>query len=154
MKNLFKVFGIITIVALIGFSFATCGSNDDSGGGGSGGGNGGGNGNSGTFTLTDIPAEYNEKYADFGAANESESIMIRGSQSKGSIVLSRISNGRVSIPLYTIQTDWVGYTGNDTLNGGVIIYSNNILGKDRIIQRLFLVKFSNGSATISWNDGV
>jgi len=36
MKNLFKVFGIIAIVAIIGFSMVACG--DDGGGGGEGGG--------------------------------------------------------------------------------------------------------------------
>jgi len=40
MKNLFKVFGIIALAAVIGFSFAAC--SDGGGGGGSGGGGGGG----------------------------------------------------------------------------------------------------------------
>jgi hypothetical protein len=33
MKNVFKVFGIIALVAVIGFSFAACGGDDDGGGG-------------------------------------------------------------------------------------------------------------------------
>jgi hypothetical protein len=33
MKNVFKVLGIIAIVAVIGFSMAACGSDDDNGGG-------------------------------------------------------------------------------------------------------------------------
>jgi hypothetical protein len=38
MKNLFKVFGIIALVAVIGFSFVACGGDDGGGGGGGGGG--------------------------------------------------------------------------------------------------------------------
>ena len=35
MKNIVKLFGIIALVALIGFSMASCGKDDDSGSGGS-----------------------------------------------------------------------------------------------------------------------
>jgi hypothetical protein len=42
MKNTIKLFGIIILVAIIGFSFAAC----DDGSGDNGGGNGGGGGNS------------------------------------------------------------------------------------------------------------
>jgi hypothetical protein len=38
MKNLFKLFGIIALVAVIGFSMVACGGDDDNGGGGGGGG--------------------------------------------------------------------------------------------------------------------
>ena len=34
MKNTIKLLGIIALVAVIGFSFAACGSDDDNGGGG------------------------------------------------------------------------------------------------------------------------
>jgi hypothetical protein len=37
MKNVFKLFGLIALVAIIGFSFAACGGDDDGGGGGGGG---------------------------------------------------------------------------------------------------------------------
>ena len=36
MKNVFRLFGLIALVAVIGFSFAACGGDDDSGGGGGG----------------------------------------------------------------------------------------------------------------------
>jgi hypothetical protein len=49
MKNTIKLFGIIAIVAVIGFSFAACGD------GGGGGGNNGGN-NSGKLALTEVSA--------------------------------------------------------------------------------------------------
>jgi hypothetical protein len=49
MKKLFKLIGIITLVAIIGFSFATCsdGNDDTGGGGGTGSGGTGGTGGSG-----------------------------------------------------------------------------------------------------------
>ncbi|MDR0301394.1 MAG: hypothetical protein LBI04_03670 [Treponema sp.] len=56
MKNTIKWFGIIALVAVIGFSMAACG--DDNGGGGGG----GGGGTSGKLTITGFPEEYNDKY--------------------------------------------------------------------------------------------
>jgi hypothetical protein len=53
MKSLFKVFGIIALVAIIGFSFAAC-SDDDGGGTGGGGGGTGGGGNTTTYSLDGV----------------------------------------------------------------------------------------------------
>jgi hypothetical protein len=47
MKNTLKWYGIIALIAVIGFSLAACGDDD---------GNGGGGGGSGTITVTGIPA--------------------------------------------------------------------------------------------------
>jgi len=59
MKNTFKLLGIIAIVAVIGFSFAACGGDDD---GGSSGGDGGGSGgiSGGTITYPDGIADANK----------------------------------------------------------------------------------------------
>jgi hypothetical protein len=50
MKNVFKFFGIIALVAVIGFSFAACGGDDDDGGN-----NNGGTGIAPTITTTSLP---------------------------------------------------------------------------------------------------
>jgi len=52
MKNVFKVLGIIVLVAVIGFSMVSCGDDDDSDGGGAGGGGGGAGGGGGNNTVT------------------------------------------------------------------------------------------------------
>ena len=55
MKNVFKVLGIITLVALIGFSMIACG---DEGGGPAGGGGGGGGGNSGAWPPNSVLSQF------------------------------------------------------------------------------------------------
>lgn len=58
MKNYLKIFGVITLAVIIGFSFFACG-DDDSGGGGTGSGNdngGGGNNPSVNITWTTLTA--------------------------------------------------------------------------------------------------
>jgi hypothetical protein len=97
MKNVFKVLGIIAIVAVIGFSFAACG--DDDGGNNGGGNNGGGNAVIGAklelsgqvYTMT-FNSNYTVTYPEY----------------KGSLTISdnnggnaTITNGKLS---YTIET--------------------------------------------------
>ncbi|MCL1867420.1 MAG: putative Ig domain-containing protein [Paludibacter sp.] len=59
MKNVLKMFGIIALVAVIGFSITSCGGGDDGGGNGNGNGNGSGNGNNSgtapTITTASLP---------------------------------------------------------------------------------------------------
>jgi hypothetical protein len=66
----------------------------------------------GTFTLTDIPAQYNGEYAVLWAtAPNTRGIWGCISQDSTGSTLPQISNGKVTIPL------WHGngiYTGNDT----------------------------------------
>jgi len=161
MKNIFKIVGIITLAALIGFSMAACG--DDSGGG-SGGGSGG------TFTLTGIPSKYNGKYAELeGYKDEAQTFCLVGCQDIKNYIVTRvpISNGRVSLPMWYYTDDNIynikRYSGNDTCHViGVDIYdsrtSNPYAYEEEIAFALFSsitnskVTFSNGSATKSWND--
>jgi hypothetical protein len=134
-----KIFWIIALVAVIVFSFAAC---DD-------GSTGGGGGRGGTFTITDIPAEFNGVDAMVYLASN-ESITIFGEN-------TRISNGRVSIPLF-ISVGGVpkDYFGNDTgcrvevhLGGITSTRGSIVFGR----QGTPGVNFSNGSATRSWNEG-
>jgi hypothetical protein len=146
MKNLYKLIGIIALVAGIGFSFTACGDDDDDNGGGGG-----------TFTLTGIPSEYNGKYIQIwidktGGWTRTD---VWGSQDKdGSqtdFVL--ISNGRASIPLWTgTSIDRIRYTLTETVScsGGI---GNTKGGYLSLVSfRILNIPFTNGSATKSWAD--
>jgi hypothetical protein len=168
MKNVFKLFGIIAMVAAIGFSMAAC----DDGAGSPGGGGGGGGG---TFTLTDIPSKYNGMYVMFGGSNEDAKLSLSGYEVRvdgtGNGTLPRISGGRVSIPMWRNNPDYKGpnsgtslyvrYSGNETADfGGFITAASTVSEASnssspnagyKAIVLFYSVRFSNGSATISWN---
>jgi len=55
MKNFFKLFGIIAIVAVIGFSMAACGGGGNGNGNSNGNGNGNGSGTDPTITTASLP---------------------------------------------------------------------------------------------------
>jgi len=65
-------------------------------------------GGSGGFTLTDIPSQYNGKYALLVGVNiANPNLAYVGYQSftgKDKNKLCRISNGRVSIPMWTVDS--------------------------------------------------
>jgi len=160
MKNVFKVLGIIALAAVIGFSMAACGGGDgggDSGGGGGTGGGGGGGG--GTFTLTGIPSTYNGKYALLSVSGDNPAII--GAQtinlSTDFVTLPVISNGSVSIPLWTLTSSGTAvtrYSGNHTIGVDIVIskiqsFTSNPDITDEIT--FASVTFSNGSATRSWS---
>ena len=127
--------------------------------------------NTGGLTITDIPAKFNGMYAAFGLLSLSEgSIVGRQSMVKDKygyykITYSRISNGKVTIPAWTGSaiSGWVRYSGDDTLDRTVVdIYS---VGTYREYEQNYktnlgfgglkssvIIKFSNGNATLSWND--
>ena len=130
----------------------------------------GGNNNEdgGIFVLTDIPEEYNGKYAFF-QAGVSQNAAIYGCQSvdslqEGITTLVQISNGKVNLPMWYIivgtSNDSVSkYTGNDTLTSDyievLISNSSTTASPFRTLGGLVFqsITFSNGSATKSWNDG-
>ncbi|MDR2718431.1 MAG: hypothetical protein LBB89_10290 [Treponema sp.] len=168
MKNrskvpLVRLFGIIALVAVIGFSMTACGGDDDGGGGG-----GGGGGSGGKFTLTGIPSEYNGKYALYRGYIEladSTSVPHFGCEDPNVGVwgskMSRISNGSVSMPMWVLDVskfEWRRYSGNDTINGPyseVWICDSQTLSYDSTLTVLDFdsVTFSKGSATKSWSQG-
>jgi len=118
----------------------------------------GSNGSGGTFTITNIPSQYNGKYAVSFVGDDSE---ILGAQSinleTGTYTFVQISSGRVNLPLWTSNSgNLVRYSGNDTVVGFVYIfdsatsedYPSAIIGVE-----FESIVFSNGNATKSWNDG-
>jgi hypothetical protein len=142
MKNTIKVLGIIALVAVIGFSMAACG-NDDGGGGG------GGTGGGGTFTLTDIPAKYNGKYAWLAGG------ALRGADKVEPYSVyvdknTRISNGKASIPMWDISGE--RYFGNDTITQVNIFLCEEVDSYSGTPIKFYSVTFSNGNVTKSYND--
>jgi len=156
MKKFFQLFGLIALVAVIGFSMAAC--DDDDGGGGGGGGNNPGSGSGGTFTLTDIPSKYNGRYVSITGGDGIT--VIFGYEGGKKNNLPRISGGRVNIPLWTyngsannvrysgnITGEFLGFITTDPTN------SNQPSPNDPIVTFVFnSLRLSNGSATKSWND--
>jgi len=152
MKKTIKVLTIIALAAIIGFSMAACEEDDD---------DGNGNGSGGVFTLTNIPPEYNGKYAYFAG------FYVIGAQSidksMQTVTLPQISNGSVNLPLWK---EGKKYSGNDTeTDSKVYIFDSAQISVDTstdtaIATRYFFysynsvqIVFTNGNATKSWNDG-
>jgi hypothetical protein len=115
----------------------------------------------GTFTLTDIPAQYNGKYARFTAAGN---IILTGAQSIDAkdVTLPRIANGRVSIPMWIIRNaaSFVRYTGSDTFTAGAVnLYNSgsdtvNAASKEIVNIAFMNITFSNGNAVKSWKEAL
>jgi len=138
------------IVLALGMAVAGC-SKGSSGGG---------------FTLTDIPPQYNGKYAMLVGVNIVEpNLAYVGYQSyngKDKNKLCRISNGSVSIPVWTVDksSKAKGYSGSDTLYMvSVSIFDSATHIKEKpeepVGAGMFMsVAFSNGNAAKSWKDGM
>ena len=132
-------------------------------------------GTGGTFTVMDIPAEYNGRHVLF-EANSGNITFIRGyesvDESAQTTTLPQISNGRVSIPLWLWKNDEAAnsfyleskYIGNDTVSQEDWYLNFAILGSGvlsplslpSILARIEFpsITFSNGSAVISANTGI
>jgi hypothetical protein len=129
-------------------------------------------GSGGTFTLTDIPEEYNGTYAKLSGDNSELDFETYGGHAeatKGSyteVILNKtgmkgclVSDGSVQIPMwsfYAIRSPYklVPYSGSDTL--GIQIYlstGENWMSGDTVKYISFdSVEFSGGSAARSWDD--
>jgi hypothetical protein len=156
MKNLVKLFGIIAIVAIVGFSMAGCGgggsgsstsstssSKGNSKGSSKGGGGFSGDGRSssgGTFTLTGIPSKYNAQYALSTYDIDEDDDPIAGFQSYNSssekltnMTFPIVSNGSVRIPQWKMDENNVSfarYSGNVASNITVFIHNIQTMNED------------------------
>jgi hypothetical protein len=159
MKNTIKLFGILAFTLVFGMMVFGCKDKPDDNNQGN---NNNSGGTPGTFTLTNIPSEYNGKYGDFEADIGIDYVEIFGFQSldvlTDTITYSRISNGGVSIPAWIVENENTvkRYNGNHTGRLWVTISdSNNFEFKDiRGWIDFESVTFTNGSATKSFNDGI
>jgi len=168
---------IMLIMAACSGSFVDPGTQDSnngnisgggSGGGGNNGGGGiggnGGSGKGGTFTLTDIPSEYNGMYAGLHGWGTPEGIQsVQGDNNFNTITgvtsYPRILNGSVSIPMWCVYSNGkiARYSGNDTIINVIVSIYDSETHSLQIIEvidsRSFdFVTFSNGNATKSWDD--
>jgi hypothetical protein len=123
----------------------------------------------GTFTLKDIPRQYNGNYAIFRAIGRGQIDVwgYQGRDTSGKLILTKIENGRVVIPLIADSdsgSSWFtyNYTGNDTYStgydGGVHINFYEASSVESLNELTLLygfipsITFSNGSAVFSFND--
>jgi len=179
MKNVFKVLGIIAIVAVIGFSMVSCG--DD--------GVGGGGGEKfpapkGKLTVTGIPSEYNGKFAYVGQFKVNDppyDNLVGGAKMavKGSSIYYTpvaISGGKVEIPLYIAKGELYGnkfeaYDGNGRIYSSAsspMGYEMDVIIVDKgsefspyyasetteLASKTYTSgTFNNGNLTVQWGDG-
>jgi hypothetical protein len=156
MKNSVKLFGVIALVAVIGFLATACPTDDNDSNGGNPGGGGG------TLTLTGIPSEYNGKYAAYSSVTDLPYLM--GAQSlnvsTGVITAVQISNGSVSLPMWVAgNSGYTRFSGNRTVgdNNNMVLILNTATfspsANDALTFKEFQsITFSNGNASISWSN--
>jgi len=129
---MFKKF---TLLAIIGFLMAACGSG-------------------GKFTLNGIPAEYEGKYAYLIAFSQTGANLLLGYKNKSvkGFALPRIANGSVTIPMWKMGI--TKYTGNDTVIVGIIFSDQDTLTDINPVKNSMAAEttFVNGNATKDWNE--
>ena len=109
----------------------------------------------GTFTLKDIPAEFNGMYACL----EGDFSWYRGGDYDTSSHILKsvlISNGRVSMSMYDMPF-YKPYLGNATMQAYIYIYKEPTQSIANVSPHIVSIyfrnkQFTNGSATASWND--
>jgi hypothetical protein len=156
MNNLKKVIGIshLFLVVMLVFTMMVVGCDllnvDD-------------NNNGGTFTLNNIPAEFNGKYVYFSGFGEGTYFFGFQGVSAGVYTLCKISNGSVSMPTWTGDDESGAnakrYSGNGTIPFRGYIFDSQTITMDTANSHMVggfrptaPVAFKNGSATKSWSD--
>jgi hypothetical protein len=153
--------GMLAVALVFGMTVVGCGGDDDDTDDLTG-------KTGGTFTLTNISATYNGKYAYF-QANLSNGDFIYGFNSANSatstITLVQISNEQVTLPMWASISS--RYSGNGTVTsnesiGQIVmvgifntptITSSDIANSIQAAYAFQSITFSNGNATKSANDG-
>jgi len=122
----------------------------------------------GTLIITDIPSRFNGKYVFLesdGVVNNSYDFLVGAGSFKlpdFTGKLPRISNGRVSVPMWIViddEREIARYNGNHTIRVSVMIYEKEELKDDLDyynddIAEILLnyISFTNGSAAVSFQD--
>jgi len=158
-KSVFRFLVTVATVAAVGFAVAGCNNgNDDNG-------NNGGTG--GDFTLTDIPAEYEGKFALLLNAEISKDKDVFGFQSvnyeTGLYTLPKITNGKVIIPMWEFdqKTDaykrWAGNATASTVTAEIYATENvlDVIDDENLplaVISFNSVTFTAGNATVKYTD--
>jgi hypothetical protein len=160
MKILFPL--IFLCLLLIGCKKENMGANDS--------GNQSRRNNVGVFTLTGIPKEYDGKFVFlYGGRRDLIGVEKINSITKDfstlNVILPKISNGVVNIPLWNMDENNSRYSGNHSFFISIIIYEKSNLSLDNIDDQIFsfwfngekgdnegIVTFVNGSAKRNWTD--
>jgi len=130
MKNVFKVLGIIALVAVIGFSTTSC--KEDTGGG---------------LTITGLN-EYNGKYA-YALAGQGGVYRIYAATkidlNDYKITYGKIRGGSVNLNVYRVRSDnsFNKYGASDELTFSVYIY-NDENGYEKVAEGRVTVQFDKG----------
>jgi len=141
--------GMLVLALALGMTVVGCDNNPADDGGG-------------TFTLTNIPENYNGKYAYYTAIYDTP--ILAGASSinveTGVITCVKIVNGSVSIPIWVAGNNgYKKFSGNRTVTDSLVMVYNSLAitleSVDNIVAMVEFgsVTFSNGNAVKSWNDG-
>ena len=120
----------------------------------------------GTFTLTDIPSEYNGKYVFLESDEFTNGDYLLGARGfkmpDFTGTLPRITNGSVRIPIWYVTSDEekiYGYKGNTMINVEIVIFEKAEVKDDWDFGNEFItdfyftdVTFTNGNAKKSFKE--
>jgi hypothetical protein len=135
MKNTFKLFGIIALLAIIGFSMAACSGDDD-------GGTGGGNSGPKTIKIVDVPSNWQGSigvyiFSEFKTSGKPDFVAGKTYSFSGGLINADLSPFTGSGEYYvTIQPS------NSTMDGYVYFGSGNSPAKSNIKDSLTTLSFN------------
>jgi hypothetical protein len=145
MQKTIKVFGILVLAVVIGFSFIACGDGDDDGGGG---------GNSGKLTingLDDYIGKYVHAQVGIGEGRELDWLFAAKSiNAKGEIICEKINGNSITLNVWIQKygtTNFEGYNGSDNFELGVFISEIDKISGDVLESGTLTVTFNNGIAS-------
>ena len=161
MKSKNLLFGILALALVFAMTSVGCdkdATDDD----------GGGDGNGGTLTITGIPSQYNGKYIfpQGGLTSGQPEETFYGCQSwnvqAGVFTLCQISNGRASIPLWTMNMATMSAVRYSPKNAKYYFAGSITNAKTmeqstvgQVVASFYVdnagVPFSSGNTTVSWS---
>jgi uncharacterized lipoprotein YehR (DUF1307 family) len=148
MKNFSKLFGIIALVAVIGFSMAGCKNDDDNDDSGIT-----IQGTSGKLTINGL-SSYNGKYVMAIALEEPSNLFAATQIDKKTetVKCEKIANGSVTLKVWkTNETGALNYNGNDkAVEFRVTIYKVETINANTALSNIA----GSGTVTVNFTSGV
>jgi hypothetical protein len=168
MKNFFKFLGIISLVLVIGFSMAAC--KDDDGGDDNGGNNGGqtGGGGGGVLTIQNIPNDITGYVSGYAMWSGQPALILAASDTLTSSTANNpkraaIGGGKVTLNAFgqtgsgaNVQySKFTGAASYPATGISITLYASaeeGITGSTPVYKSNKVIAFTNGSATLNWDD--